>query len=207
MPKCIRVDNGKPLGDPQRKSVPALALWLEAIGVQVIFNRPRRPTDNAKVERMQRTTKNWAEVNNCPNMEQLIERLKQACIIQRDFYKVSRLGNKTRTEVFPQLYDNKRKYKPKSFDVQKAYKRLEKWTFTRRTSAVGTFTLYSQVYYSGKAYAKQYISIKFNAQTRQWQIFDTKGAFIKAVKAKSMTEYHIQNLAVSQRTKKKIAQT
>ena len=56
LPKSIKVDNGKPFGDPQRSSVPVLALWLIGLGVEVIWNPPRSPRANAKVERMQGTT-------------------------------------------------------------------------------------------------------------------------------------------------------
>ena len=48
-PQSVRLDNGRPLGDPQRKSFPTLGLWLTALGIEVIYNRPRRPTDNASV--------------------------------------------------------------------------------------------------------------------------------------------------------------
>lgn len=191
------------MGDPQRKSVPPLALWLEATGVQVIFNRPRRPTDNAKVERMQRTTKNWAEVKGCQNIEQLAKRLKRVCTIQRDLYKVSRMKNKTRKEIFPQLYTNPRKYNPDDFNIQKAYQRLEKWTFVRQTSPIGQFSLYNQVYYLGKAYARQYVVAKFKAETIEWQLFDAQGIPIKAVSAKSIDKQSIRNLTVNQRTNKK----
>jgi len=203
MPKSIRIDNGAPMGDPQRKSIPSLALWLEGKGVQVIFNRPRRPTDNAKVERMQRTTKNWAEVKDCQDIVQLTERLNRACFIQREVYKVSRLQNRTRKDVFPQLYNNPRTFDSNDFDVQKAYQRLEGWTFVRQTSSIGQFTLYRQVYYLGKAYAKQHIAAKFNATAIEWQIFDAQGSLIKAVKAKKMDEMNIRNLTVCQRTNKK----
>src|SRR3954468_7857520 len=59
LPTHIRVDNGKPFGDPQRCSIPELALWLTGLGIEVIWNRPRTPKDNAKVERMQATTSRW----------------------------------------------------------------------------------------------------------------------------------------------------
>src|SRR5437867_5557619 len=65
LPRAIKVDNGKPFGDPQRTSVPELALWLCGLGVGVIWNPPRSPRDNAKVERMQGTTAAWAEVEKC----------------------------------------------------------------------------------------------------------------------------------------------
>ena len=97
MPSSIRIDNGAPMADPQRKRLSALTLWLTGMNVNVILNRPRRPTDNAKVERMQRTTKNWAVIKECQNIQQLTAQLNQVLIRQRARYKVSRLKGKTRT--------------------------------------------------------------------------------------------------------------
>ena len=51
LPSYIRVDNGKPFGDPQRCSIPELGLWLIGLGIEVVWNRPRTPKDNATVER------------------------------------------------------------------------------------------------------------------------------------------------------------
>ena len=201
MPKSIRVDNGMPLGDPQRKSLPLLCLWLEAMGVQLIFNRPRRPTDNAKVERMQRTTKNWAEVGQCQNIEQLKQQLKQVCIIQREKFKVTRLKGKTRMEYYPELYQNTRAYQAEQFDPQKAYTRLAKWTFARKTSKIGQFSLYGNVYYLGAKYGRQYVSIKFDPKNIQWKVTDAQGLFIKAFNAVNFDKKHLWNLTVSQRTK------
>ncbi len=143
MPKTIRVDNGKPLGDSQRKSIPPLALWLTAMNVVVIFNRPRRPTDNAKVERMQRTTKNWAQVKDCEDINQVRNQLNTVCEIQRSQFKVKRLKNKTRMEAFPQINHSPRVYQADSFCLQKAYGQLAKWSFQRRVSNNGQFSLYS----------------------------------------------------------------
>ncbi|MEO1515517.1 MAG: hypothetical protein AAFV95_10900 [Bacteroidota bacterium] len=108
MPLSIRVDNGMPLGDPQRKSIPELSLWLLGKNIEVIFNRPRQPTDNARVERMQQTTKNWASIEQAQNFEDLDRRLKQTIIIQREKFKVSRLQNRTKLEVYPELSRNNR---------------------------------------------------------------------------------------------------
>ena len=35
-PKSIRVDNGHPLGDPQRKSISTIGLWIIACGIDLI---------------------------------------------------------------------------------------------------------------------------------------------------------------------------
>ena len=206
MPKSIRVDNGMPLGDPQRKSIPILALWIEAMGVQVIFNRPRRPTDNAKVERMQRTTKNWAEVEQCQNYGQLKSYLMSACMIQREHFKVTRLGGKTRKDYFPELYTNTNNYHYTLFEPKKAYQRLSKWTFARKTSKIGQFSLYGQTYYLGKVFAKQYVAIQFDPEHQQWKVKDSNGDPIKAFHAINFDHANLWNLTLCQRTPKK-AQT
>jgi hypothetical protein len=50
VPSWIKVDNGRPLGDPQLEIIPPLALWLLCLGIKVIWNRPATPQDNAKVK-------------------------------------------------------------------------------------------------------------------------------------------------------------
>jgi len=202
LPLSIRIDNGAPLGDPQRKRLSELTLWLTGMNINVILNRPRRPTDNAKVERMQRTTKNWAVINKCSDIQQLTEQLNQVLIRQRARYKVRRFYNKTRLEQFPEVLNNLRKYNQKNFDAKRAHKRLSEWQFARQVSKNGTFSLYSQVYYLGTIYAKQHVSIKFNTDNVQWEVSDSVGNHIKSIEAKNMDATHIWNLTVGQRTKK-----
>ena len=47
----LRVDNGEPLDNPKMNATSALALWLIAMDVDMIWNKPHTPTQNAKVER------------------------------------------------------------------------------------------------------------------------------------------------------------
>lgn len=207
LPKSIRIDNGKPMGDPQRKTIPALSLWLEAMGIRVIFNRPKRPTDNAKVERMQRTTKNWAEVEDCENIEQLSQRLKFMAQVHRDDYKIRRLQQQTRKIAYPELYRNSRRYCPLLFDEQRVYQRLSQWIFVRKVASSSQFHLYGQPYYVGKAYHDQFVSVTFQAETKQWKIEDAQGKLIKTINAKKLDRNSIWNLSICQRTKKKNSQT
>jgi hypothetical protein len=55
-PGSMRVDNGEPLGSSSGKMIPALALWLIGQDVEMIWNPPHCPKQNAVVERMQGTT-------------------------------------------------------------------------------------------------------------------------------------------------------
>ena len=200
MPLSIRVDNGMPLGDPQRKSIPELSLWLLGKDIEVIFNRPRQPTDNAKVERMQQTTKNWANIEKAQDIEQLDKSLKQVLIIQREKFKVSRLQNRTRLEAHPELLSNKRPYKEQAFYPDKAYQRLAKCSFVRKVSSNRQISLYGQTYYLAKQCNAKYVHIKFDPQQMGWKIFDEHNKFVTQIDAKNLASDNIRNLSVGQRT-------
>ena len=200
MPIAIRVDNGMPLGDPQRKSIPELALWLLCKDIEVIFNRPRLPTDNAKVERMQRTTKNWAEVTQAKDIDDLAARLEQAIIIQREKLKVRRLGRRTRLQAYPSLVSNNRLYSPDYFCVEKAYKRLEGWTMVRKVSSHGQISLYGVQHHIGKQHKGAYVSIKLHSQSLQWIVYDGNNNLIAQCQASNLSADNIKNLSVGQRT-------
>lgn len=190
------------MADPQRKRMTVLSMWLTGLGIKVILNRPRRPTDNAKVERMQQTTKNWADIKNCMNAHQLQEYLNEVIEIQRAHYKVRRLGNRTRLECYPNIMNNPRKYNRVEFDAQLVYQELAQWQFVRQTSNTGQFSLYGHIYYIGKQYAKQFVVIKFNPNTLNWDICDASGIAIKSIAAKNIDTANIQNLSICQRTTK-----
>lgn len=202
-PQSIRLDNGRPLGDPQRKSFPTLGLWLTALNIQVIYNRPRRPTDNASVERMQQTTKNWAEIGHAQNLSDLQEKLNLTGFIQREKYKVSRLSYQTRKETFPQLWANKNSYCHDDFDEQIAFQHLSTYYFARSASKNGTISLYGNSYSIGKAMGNNEVSVRFEPNNRLWLFFDKTGTLIKQVKARNFTKMHLWNLTLCQRTSSK----
>ncbi len=200
MPLSIRVDNGMPLGDPQRKSIPELSLWLLAKKIEVIFNRPRQPTDNAKVERMQQTTKNWAVIDQAKNIVDLEKRLNKAIIIQREKFCVSRLQNRTRLETYPALLNNSRLYDDQTFDTGKAYQRLANCSFVRKVSIQGQISLYGRLYSLPKKYKATFVHLRFDPKRVEWNCFDEQNKFIANKQAVNLTPENIRNLSVGQRT-------
>lgn len=200
MPLSVRVDNGMPLADPQRKSIPELPLWLLSKEIEVIFNRPKQPTDNAKVERMQRTTKDWARIYQAKDINDLEQRLRPILVIQREKFKVSRMQYRTRLDVYPELKNNSRFYKPEQFNPDKAYERLANWTLVRKVSKNGQFSLYGQTFYLSKEFRGTYINIKFEPKQMAWFIFDKSNMLISEFQAKSLKAENIKNLSVGQRT-------
>ena len=195
------------MAEPHRKSISEIALWLEGLGITVIFNRPRRPTDNAKVERIQQTSANWIEIDKITNIQHLKKVLSIVSNRHLNTYKVHRLGNRTRADVFPKIHKNDRKYEAVILKYTLAYQRLEKClhrnlggTFSRKTSSIGLFSIYGQVYYLGKNYPKQIVTLKFDSENIQWIVNDDKGNLIKNIPAKNFTKENLLNLSICQRT-------
>lgn len=189
-----------PLGDPQRKSIPELSLWILSKGIKVIFNRPRQPTDNAKVERMQQTTKNWAVIDQAKHIVDLEQRLQQAIIIQREKFTVRRLQNQTRLQAYPNLRNKSRPYQADFFDPSKAYCRLAGCSFVRKVSIQGQISLYGQLYMIPKKYKATFVHVKFDPEQIQWIFFDQHNKFIVSKDALNLKAEHIRNLSVGQRT-------
>ena len=200
MPDRIRVDNGQPFGDPQRMSVPVMALWLAALGIDTIWNRPGRPTDNACVERMQGTTSRWAEVSTTQNLKQLQQKLDYFTTLQRSSYGVDRLKGRTRIEAHPALKQQRRAYLSEAFKAKRAYALLAQTRFVRKVNTNGRISIYEQGYQVGKQWRSQQVQIQLDAQTREWIISDAVGNTIRRQKAKRLSPADIRKLSISQRT-------
>ena len=196
-PGAFRVDNGQPLGNPKQTNTPSsFALWLMAHGIKMIWNAPKCPQQNAKVERMQGTTMRWAEIKACENIQQVQHKLDWAIQIQTFTYPVVRLNNQTRMEAFPRLITRQRKWKPLEVDAQLVFDFLAKKKFIRRVSSSGQITHFGKKPSIGAQYKNQYVSLIFEPQTRQWKIYDRKGNLIKFLSAQYLSLKNILSFSV-----------
>lgn len=180
-PQSIKVDNGRPLGDPQLQIVPILSMWLIALGIKVIFNRPRRPQDNAKVERNQGVLSNWTEWHKCADIEQLRTRLQREVEFHNSIFPVAGLKGLTRIQAFPDLIPHSPKFDPKDFDPQRALDFLASGSWERLVAKNGQFSFWHRRITVGTAYALQTLSIVLDPKANQWRIFDAKGELVKAI--------------------------
>lgn len=187
------MDNGRPFGDPQRQTIPYLALWLIGLGIGVIWNRPKIPQDNAKVERGQGVLTNWVEPRKCPNIDVLQHRLLKEAHFQRAIFSVSRLGGKTRIEAFPQLNEIRRAYNPQNFDLQRVLRFLEEGQWNRTVSKVGQISHFGDRFQVGMKYKYRVITIKMEASSNRWVVYDPNGKQIKAFDS-NITAKRIWNL-------------
>ena len=198
-PDALRVDNGLPLGDPGSDLPPPLALWLIGLGVEVLWNRPYQPTDNAKVERMQGVTVRWAEPRQCATPQVLQGQLDAVVELQRCHYRVRHLGGRRRTEAYPDLIEGGRSYRAAGFDLERVLCFLSRGMWVRKVSKTGQISFYRQRWHLGARYRRQRVWIHLDREKRQWVIQDEAGAEVRRVSSAFMTVSSIGSLSLSQR--------
>lgn len=198
MPLAIRTDNGDPFGVPTRDVIPIMSLWLLAWGITPILNRPRRPQDNAKVESNQGTVSRWAEVYECQTLEQMQERLDDACALQRDRYPVKRIGKASRSDVFGDLYTIVRPFELAIFDEQKAFHYLAQAVYPRKVSSGGSTDIYRKSFQVGAAHKGKTVFVKFDPDNIGWLFFDQHGNLLKMIPDPRFSRENLFNLTVCQ---------
>lgn len=179
IPKKIKVDNGRPFGDPRLELVPPLALLLIAFGIKVIWNRPATPQDNAKVERSQGVMGRWTEYHKCKSTVELQLRLWKEAEFYNFYFPIRRKNNKTRIQLFPDLIHTKKNWNPADFKLKRPLIFLAKGNWERKVSKNGQILIYNQRFSVGRKYKRQIVSIKLNPKKNQWNIFDSAGQLIK----------------------------
>lgn len=179
MPSAIRVDNGLPFGGAGSAVVPAMALWLIGIGIEVRWNTPRRPQENAKVERSQGTLGNWAEAQRLSSVEDLSKRLKRDIKFYNESFPQGRKGGKTKLEQFPELLVNTRRLDENKFELNRVMEYLSSKTYERVSSSNGQIFIYNHRFSVGAAYKKKVVTIKLDPSNNEWVVLNSDNEVIK----------------------------
>ena len=188
--KSFRFDNGRPFGDPKRETISPLALRLIAYGSQVIFNPPRTPTRNAKVERCQGTTGRWSDPKNCPNIELFQQQLDYAVKAQRERFKTRVCKGKTRSEFYPALANNPNAFDQRDFQLHRVWDFLTLGKWYRKVSAVGQINLFAKKYQLGFQFKGKLITVTLGKQEDRmvWNCFDESQKLIKQIPADNIND-------------------
>lgn len=198
LPKRIRVDNGTPWGSAG--DLPTeLALWLFGLGVEVVWNPPRRPQDNGVVERSQGTGKRWAEPLSCHSPAELQGRIDDLDRIQREHYPS--IGGQSRLAAFPALCHSGRTYRTEDeasfWERDAALAHLSSYTVARDVDSAGVISLGNRSRYVGAALKGKRVYVSLDPHEVEWLIQSKQGVCYHRLKAEELTTERIVGLQVT----------
>jgi hypothetical protein len=189
LPGHIRVDNGSPWGSPRGDLPSELALWLIGLGVEVIWNDPRRPQQNGVVERSQGTGKRWSEPGTCGGATELQSRVDVMDEIQRDEYPAIR--GTSRRAAFPGLAHSGRPYReqdePSVWRLALALNHLGGYTVTREVTDNGSISLGNRSRYVNATLKGKRAFVTLDPVSVEWVVADKHGVCHTRIKADELT--------------------
>jgi transposase len=182
LPDEIQTD-GEPalIGKPQDTFPSAFTLWLKGLGIDHLVIRPRRPTDNAEVERCNRTINDYAIIGNEDvNLEQLQKILDQA-VYELNFELTSRAkgcAGQIPILAHPELLQPRHLFQAEHelsiFDLNRVDAFLSTFSWERKVGKTGQITLGGrhQAYSVGRSYARRQVLVHFDPSDRHFVFFD-----------------------------------
>jgi len=178
MPGRIRVDNGYPWGSTG--DLPTeLGLWLLGLGIDPIYNPPRRPQHNGVVERSQDTGQRWADPAQCGSIAELQRSLDAMDEHQREGFPEPA---RSRLRLFPALAHSGRAYAPAEeaalWQEPRLWAKLAEYAVVRQINARGLVSVYGRNYYVGRRYAGETAYVRFDAATGDWLFESVTGPVI-----------------------------
>ena len=180
MPERLQTDNQTGLAAArQSNDFPTLfSLWLVGLGVEHVFIRPGHPTDNAEVERCHRTLTEYAIVGNQDLPQAQLQKTLDLSVHTLNFELPSQAHGcrgQPPIEAHPELLAPARPFQPEwevaCFDLPHVYSYLASLTWERTVSKVGRIDLGAHRYSVGAKYARERITIRFEATTCEFAFY------------------------------------
>jgi hypothetical protein len=197
-PDRLRVDNGIPWAVPG--GLPAgLTLWLAGIGVGVHCNQPRKPQQNAVVERSQGVSQQWVEPARCSCLAELCRRVQEEDWVQRERYPA--IGGRSRREAYPGLLHSGRGYsltwEQSAWDLTDALRLLAEYPIRRKVSRRGQVSVYHRLVEVGREHGGTLVRVQIDPTTAEWVIRAADGSVLRRRPAPQLTRETIVGLQVA----------
>lgn len=198
LPCIIRVDNGAPWGS-WNDLPPVLALWVIGLGVEMHWNHPRCPEENAVIERSQSLAQSWGEPTLCWTVREFQYRIHREDRLQREVYPS--VNGISRMQAFPTLRHSGRHYslawERRHWSWDRVLTHLAGYAVTRRVDSSGKIGLYSSKLYVGSTYKRQQVYVSLDPQRIEWIVRDPKGQQLRAVPADELTPQAVRSMRLA----------
>ena len=198
-PQQLRMDRDPIWVGSSRLEWPGvLLLWLVGLDIIPIINRPGRPTDNAQVERLNRTWLEHVGLSHTSASPADIQQATNQAWEDRLFHLPSHnkhCDGLPPALVFPDLFVNQRTYDPDEecalFDLQRVYDYLATWHWQRKVDITGSISLHNTNRFVNKAYYGQIVNVRFDAQAHHFIVSAMDGTQLKTFILPSITTEYI----------------
>lgn len=173
LPAQLRMDRATIFVGSARLEWPGvLLLWLIGLGITPVVNRPGRPTDNAQVERLNRTWLEHVGLTRQPASASQLQLATDQAWHDRLYHLPSSsqrcLGNPPALQ-FPDLFDNPRSYHPdceaELFEMDKVFHYLSQWQWRRKVDVTGSISLNRVNRLVSKSHCGQIVNVRFCAES------------------------------------------
>jgi hypothetical protein len=178
-----------------------LALWSIGLGIEMIWNTPRRPQENGVVERSQGTSSRWCEPWTCPTPEELQARLERMDRLYRDEYPYK--NRLSRTAFFPELKHSGRPYtvetEPGLWDWRRIIDHLSGYAVPRRVDNRGRVSIYNRSVSLGKIHQGKRVHVMYDPESNEWLFADASGHYLSRKPAEEINAERVLALDVTRR--------
>jgi hypothetical protein len=178
-----------------------LALWLIGLGIEMIWNTPRRPQENGVIERSQGTADRWCEPRTCASPAELQTRLEQMDRLHREVYPYR--GGRSRAACYPALAHSGRAYTAESesqlWDWQRVRAHLSGYVVMRRVNQRGLVSIYNRGYYVGRIHQGKAVYVTFDPESNEWVFSDAQGRQLRQRPATEISPERVLALNVTDR--------
>ena len=180
-----------------------LLLWIVGLGITPIINRPHCPTDNAQIERGNRT---WNEQVYLGNEQATAQELQQ---FTDQAWQDRRQALPSRNPhchglpplvAHPELNQPLRTYtrekEEELFDIQRVYEYLSQWEWERKVDASGCISLANLNRQVSKDHIGQIVKVRFDPKTISFVAMAVDGSELSRFTLPVISKEYILGLGV-----------
>ena len=193
LPDRLAVDHDSVYYDRSPAPFPTrLHLWLQALGVDLVFGRFGQATDQAQVERMHQSMTQLSLAGpTCATRLRLQDRLDQVLAFVISYLPLHRLADQPPLVAYPAAAHPRRWYRPEGevhlLDLARVHAYLAQGRWFRVVGANGWLSLGDHRYQVGKDWAQQQVEILFRCADQQFVVQTAAGEPIQVLPPKGLT--------------------